>query len=130
MSDRPKAGAVVYAKDVARVSAFYAAVLGVVDVGREDGYVVVETAEYQLVVVAVPAPIAQDVVLATPPARRTETALKFSFPVDSIARSRAAAAQHGGQIDAPEREWQFLDDLVCDGEDPEGNVVQVRERVR
>lgn len=100
------------------------------DIRREEDHVILETPECQIVVPAIPASIAQDIVITSPPSRRTETPLKFAFPVGSIARSRAAVEQLAGQIDSPDHEWQFGDDRVCDGQDPEGNVFQLRERLR
>jgi predicted enzyme related to lactoylglutathione lyase len=129
VSDRSKVAVVIYAKDIVAVSEFYAAVLAAPDTRREEDHVVLETPECQLVVLAIPAPIAADIVITNPPSRRSETPLKLAFPVDSIAASRSTAAQHGGQIDPPDHEWQFGDDRVCDGHDPEGNVLQLRERL-
>jgi hypothetical protein len=130
VSDRAKVAVVIYAKDISRVSEFYAAVLEVGDVLREEDYVVLETPECQIVVLAIPEPMAADIAITIPPSRRVETPLKFGFPVDSIARSRDVAGGVGGQIDSADHEWQFHDDRVCDGHDPEGNVLQLRERLR
>jgi predicted enzyme related to lactoylglutathione lyase len=129
VSERAKVVVVIYAKDVVRVSDFYAAVLEVGDSRHEHDHVALETPECQIIVLAIPAAIAASIVITRPPGRRSETPLKVAFPVDSIARSRAVARMLGGQIDAPEHEWQFGSDLVCDGHDPEGNVLQLRERL-
>jgi predicted enzyme related to lactoylglutathione lyase len=126
----PRAGAVVYAKDVDRVSEFYAALLQVRPASQDEQYIRLETAAIQLVILAIPEPIARDIQISDPPQRRTQTPVKLVFGVDSIARLRTAAGRLGGQVDPPEREWQFGDDLVCDGCDPEGNVVQLRQRLR
>ena len=64
------------------------------------------------------------------PVRRADTPIKLVFTVASIEAARVLAAARGGQIDLPEREWQFREFRVCDGHDPEGNVVQLRERVQ
>jgi predicted enzyme related to lactoylglutathione lyase len=125
--DRANVAVVIYAVDIARVSDFYAAILHVEDLRREADHVVLETPGCQLVVLAIPASVAQDIVITSPPGRRTETPIKVSFPVESIAASRAMAGRLGGQIDSPPREWQFEGHTVCDGQDPEGNVLQLRE---
>jgi len=127
---RPKVAVVVYAKDISGVSEFYAAVLEITDIRREEDHIILEAPECQIVVLAIPASIAKDIVITSPSSRRTETPLKFAFPVGSIARSRAAVEHLAGQIDSPDHEWQFDDDHVCDGQDPEGNVFQLRERLR
>ncbi len=128
VSDQARFGAVVYAKDVSRISAFYAAVLGVDVAHHEDDHVILESPGCQLVVQAIPTSIAQSIVVNSPPTRRRDTPLKLVFPVDSITRVRAVADDLGGQIDSSEHEWHFQQDRVCDGCDPEGNVIQLRER--
>jgi predicted enzyme related to lactoylglutathione lyase len=130
MSDQPGAGAVVYAKDLARVSAFYAGVPGFTVAHSEADHVVLESPAMQLVIVAIPEHIAATIEVAEPPVRRTETPIKLVLAVASIDDMRAAAESRGGQLNPPEREWQFRGFRVCDGHDPEGNVVQFRERVR
>jgi predicted enzyme related to lactoylglutathione lyase len=128
VTDRVKMAVVIYAVDMSRVSDFYAAVLHAENIHREGDHVILETPESHLVVLAVPAPIAQDIVITSPPGRRTETPIKVAFPVDSIATSRAVAGRLGGQVDSPEHEWRFQESTVCDGHDPEGNVFQLRQR--
>jgi predicted enzyme related to lactoylglutathione lyase len=121
------AGAIVYAKDITRLSQFYAQVAGLEIVHQVDDHVVLESDAYELVVVAIPAATAARIVITTPPARRENTAFKLVLPVRSLAEARAAAAAAGGALNAPEREWDFQGARVCDGHDPEGNVVQFRE---
>jgi len=121
------AGAVVYAKDLSRVSAFYAAVVGLSVTHAEHDHVVLEAEAFQLVVHAIPAGIAASIDIADPPIRREGTALKLVFLVPSISTSRTLAAEHGGEVDPPEREWRFQSHRVCDGHDPEGNVIQLRK---
>jgi predicted enzyme related to lactoylglutathione lyase len=130
MSDQPGAGAIVYAKDLARVSAFYAGVPGFHVAHSEPDHVVLESPALQLVIVAIPEHIAESIAVADPPVLRTDTPIKLVFQVASIEAVRAAAASRGGELDPPESEWQFQGFRVCDGHDPEGNVVQFRERVR
>ena len=96
-------------------------------VGCRDGagHVLLERYGRRITVVAIPAAIARTIRIEDPPKRREDTALKLSFPVADIAASRVVAAEHGGVIDPPEREWEFRGERVCDGHDPEGNVIQV-----
>ena len=130
MTDQPKAGAVVYAKDLARVSAFYADVLRFELAHSEADHIVLESPAFQLVIVAIPVHIAESIDVAEPPVPRTDTPIKLVFPVPSIEAARAAAASRGGELNPTEREWQFHGFRICDGHDPEGNVVQFRERLR
>ena len=122
-------GAVVYAKDIDCVSQFYAGVVGLPVVQREPGYVLLESAGFQLSVVAMAPAIAAQITIASPPLRRENTAIKLCFAVQSLAGAREAAARLGGELNGPEREWEFQGGNVCDGHDPEGNVVQVRASV-
>jgi len=120
-------GASVYAKDLDRVRRFYEEVceLQLVEAGSE--FVALERGPIQLVIVRIPEQIAQTIEISVPPQRREDTALKLMFVVRSIANARQAAIELGGAIDGVEKEWKFRGMRVCDGHDPEGNVVQVRE---
>jgi predicted enzyme related to lactoylglutathione lyase len=126
MSDHEKAGAVLYAKDVPRVSAFYAGVAGMAVTHTEADHVVLESAALQLVVVAIPAAIAATIEIAQPAQRRTDTPIKLAFSVSSLDAAREAAPRLGGALNPVEREWIYQQHRVCDGHDPEGNVVQFR----
>ena len=121
-----RASAVIYAKNTASVSAFYAAVLGFEVSVSDEQYVVLESPPQQLVIVAIPKRIAESIEIASPPGRRENTPIKLAFFVASISVARAAAARFGGELNAPEREWQFQGFRVCDGHDPEGNVVELK----
>jgi catechol 2,3-dioxygenase-like lactoylglutathione lyase family enzyme len=123
-------GAVVYARDIARVSGFYAGILGMEETHREGDHIVLDSPTFQLVVVAIPEHIAASIELADPPIRRTDTPIKLVFTVPSIHVARTTARLLGGELNPPEREWQFQEFRVCDGHDPEGNVVQFRENAR
>ena len=122
-----RAGIVVYAKEVGRVAAFYAAVAGLDLVEATDGYVVLASDALEFVVVRIPDEIAGTIEVATPPVRRTETPLKPVLPVADIASARQRAPGLGGVVDPPAREWRWGDTTVCDGNDPEGNVFQLRD---
>ena len=112
--------AVVYVQDLAAMQAFYERVakLEVTEVG--DDYVVMQ----DLVLVALPD---AGLEVADPPVRREDTAVKLVFDVPTLAAARVRAAQLGGVVDPAANEWEFGDFTVCDGHDPEGNPVQLRE---
>lgn len=120
-------GAVVYAKNLALVQAFYQAVLNLEIESAEKDHVVLASPRFQLVILAVPEQIAASIEIESPPRRRTETPIKLVFEVKSISTAREVARLHGGELLAPEREWNFQGYRVCDGHDPEGNVVQFRQ---
>jgi predicted enzyme related to lactoylglutathione lyase len=123
------AAAVIYAKDVARVGVFYAKVAGLTLSQPEPGYASLESPALQLFIVAMNPGIAAQVHIAQPPVPREDTALKFIFPVASIADARPLAAEGGGVLKPAAAEWEFNGHRHCDGHDPEGNVFQLRERV-
>ena len=127
MSALITAGAVVCAKVVPRVAAFYRDVIGLAVTHSGHDYVVLESAQFQLVVHSIPAGIANSIEIADPPARRVDTAVKLIFLVPDISASRIMAAKLGGELDPTAREWRFQECRVCDGHDPEGNVIQLRE---
>jgi predicted enzyme related to lactoylglutathione lyase len=130
MSIALKPGAVVFAKDLQRVARFYERVLALAVVHAEVDHVVLESALQQIVIHAIPGPIAAGIHITVPPERREDTALKLFFAVDSIDALRSTAAALGGQIDPPARAWQARGFRAVDGHDPEGNVLQFRELLR
>lgn len=122
------AAAVIYAKDVARLGAFYADVAGLSIMHAEADHTSLESASLQLFIVAMNPAIAAKVQIAQPPVPRENTALKFIFPVTSLAAARKLAAEAGGSLKPASAEWAFNGYRHCDGCDPEGNVFQLRER--
>jgi predicted enzyme related to lactoylglutathione lyase len=129
MSHLEKAGAVLYAKDVDRVSAFYAGLAGMAVTHTEADHVVLESPVLQLIIVAIPAAVAATIDIADPPQRRTDTPIKLAFSIASLDAAREAAPRFGGELNPAEREWIYQQHRVCDAHDPEGNVVQFRVRV-
>jgi len=130
VSYEARSGAVLYVKDVERVAAYYAAVLGLQPGDRDDDHVVLESPQSQLVVLRIPKAIAASIEIAVPPVRRTRTPVKLVFFVPSLAAARVSAGAFGGVVDPVETEWMFQGFKVCDGHDPEGNVIQLREDTR
>jgi len=120
-------GAVLYAKDLGRVSEFYAAVAAMAVTESASGHVTMESNGFQLVVVAVPRHIAATIHVQSPPIRREATPIKLIFFVQSIEAAAAKVAQLGGQMNPAEQSWQFQGAAVLDGHDPEGNVFQLRQ---
>jgi predicted enzyme related to lactoylglutathione lyase len=120
--------AVIYAKDLDRVSAFYESVAGLAVTARQATYVVLSGDGFRLFVVAVPHWLSRDIVIGDPPARREDTPIKLVLPVASLAAAREVAPAYGGVVDPPDREGVFDGTRVCDGHDPEGNVLQLAEQ--
>jgi len=129
MTTLPKPGAVLFAKDISRVAAFYQALAGLEATYRDDSVVVLESEHQQLVVHALPEPFARSIQIASPPERRDDNAVKLVFPVRSVSEARDRAAQLGGELNREAAEFEFRGFRACDGVDPEGNVFQLRETV-
>jgi hypothetical protein len=90
-------------------------------------HIVLESETVELVIVAIPAEVASRIVIRTPPDKRENTAFKLVFAVPSLAAARAAAQANEGELYPPGKEWSFQGLRTCDGVDPEGNVIQLRE---
>ncbi|MEO8506675.1 MAG: VOC family protein [Betaproteobacteria bacterium] len=126
----PQTGLVIYAKDLRRVAAFYEGMLGIAPVHADDVFVTLELPGVQLVVHQIPPHIAADIVIGDPPAVREDTAIKPVLVVASLATARAAATMLGGALEDAACEWRHGDAVVCNGFDPEGNVVAFSARAR
>jgi catechol 2,3-dioxygenase-like lactoylglutathione lyase family enzyme len=120
------AAAVIYAKDLARLVEFYAALGLKVDEADHD-YAVLLGPGVELSIVPIPEPVASQIEIATPPQARTRTPLKLAFFVPSIEKSLEATRALGGRIKEDAKRWQFRGHALQDAIDPEGNVYQLRE---
>jgi predicted enzyme related to lactoylglutathione lyase len=129
MSEQPKFGAVIFAKDISRVAKFYTELLSMTIVHSAEDYMVLNSSGYPLVIHGIPQKIAASIEIATPPERRTETAIKLFFLVSSLTVLREQAIALGGRLNPKESEWEARGFRACDGHDPEGNVIQFREAV-
>jgi hypothetical protein len=127
MSEVDGAGisAVLYAKDVARLGAFYAAVTAPAAVHEAGDGVRFEYPGFALDLVRIPPHIADDLHIATPPERREDTPIKLTFPISDLDEARSAAAAAGGSIDGAESEWSHGGRVRVNGCDPEGNIFEV-----
>src|SRR4029453_18921127 len=119
--------AVLFAKGLDQVAAFYSNVLGLREANRDDDHILLESRGFQLVVHRIPRHAAAALDTSTPPVRRAAAAYKPVFFVQSLANVRAIANAHGGAMEPSDKEWSFNGVAVCDAVDPEGNVVQFRE---
>ena len=127
MGYESRTGAVLFAKNLDQVARFYSAVLGLSEADRADDHILLESPGFQLVVHRITGGGAAAGGIATPPARRAAAAFKPVFFVPSISRLRSVAKTHGGELESTAEQWSFNGVTVCDGLDPEGNVIQFRE---
>ena len=125
MSNPLRASAVIFAKDNARLARFYTEVLKARTIRAEPGYEVLQLADIELVIHAIPEHIANTFETASPPALREDASIKLAFPVVSLESTRKVVTSLGGV--AHGRSWQGEGFTACDVSDPEGNVLQLRE---
>lgn len=123
----PKPSVVIFVVDVSSLSRFYREVASMAVVQEDEAHVVLELSGFQLVIHALrggpqPAPEGQGQTLP-----REDSYMKVCLPVASLASARTKAAELGGFLGPPEQEWQALGFRACDGHDPEGNILQLRE---
>jgi predicted enzyme related to lactoylglutathione lyase len=124
-----KAAAVIYAKDLDRLVAFYAALGLKVDEAESD-FAVLLGAGLELSIVQIPKQVASEIAISTPPQARTRTPIKLAILVRSIDESLEATAALGGRVKEDAKRWQFRGHALQDAIDPEGNVYQLRERLK
>ena len=119
---------VVYVADLERCAAFYTEVCGLTVVAGDPGDFVTlaSDAGVELSLVLMPAEFAMPIPPAGPE-RRSDAAVKLSFPVTDLARARELAPTLGGLVDDVSTQWTFRGSVHCHGTDPEGNVVSFRQ---
>lgn len=126
MSGPARAGLFIYAKDLERLAHFYQSLLGMARAHATPDLVVLCSPDLQITVNAMPAHIAAQVEISSPPERRDSAAYKFFFTVPSLVQAAETAATLGGEV-LPEQ-WRGPGFVVRNAVDPEGNIFQVRER--
>jgi predicted enzyme related to lactoylglutathione lyase len=120
-----RAGALIYAKDLARLSGFYQRVLGMRVLKADAEHEVIESDDLQLVMHAIPAHIAASIVIASPPQPRAEQAIKLFFTVPSLREAAELAAALGGALFGETYAGPGFN--ARNGYDPEGNIFHLRE---
>lgn len=122
-----RAGALIYAKDLERLSMFYQRLLGMKLLKADDTLHVMESADFQLLIHAIPPHIAATFTIASPPEPREDSALKLFFTVESLASAASQASDMGGSVAGPV--WDGPGFRVQNAVDPEGNILQLRESI-
>jgi predicted enzyme related to lactoylglutathione lyase len=122
--------AVLYVKSLGLMTAFYERCLGMsVAESAEGDFAVLAGGGWELSLVAVPPAVAAAIVITDPPARRAAVPVKLAFEVAGIEMLRPDVAAAGGLVDPAGSAREFRGYRLVDAIDPEGNVVQLRERV-
>jgi predicted enzyme related to lactoylglutathione lyase len=120
----PKPSVVIFVADVRRVSAFYRQLASMTVDVDDESHVVLGMEGFQLVVHGLRG---EPAIPAASVRARENSYVKVCLPVASIAAARSIAAEYGGVIKPAAHEWIARGFRACDGHDPEGNVIQVRE---
>jgi predicted enzyme related to lactoylglutathione lyase len=118
--------AVLFVKDLRKVSTFYSKALGMKVTSSDEHHAVLSCGGFELVVHQIPKHIAATIVIRQPPERRVGGAIRLDYPVQDLEQSRRTARALGGGIDDQPPPWadsgaNFL------GHDPEGNQFGVRQ---
>lgn len=128
LANERQQGLVVFAKNKKRVSAFYRQTLSLRAEESESSHDLLRGGGYEIVVHAIPRKYASGIRIARPAVPREDRAFKPTFVVASLKAVRAAALKTGGYLKPAESTWHFRGCAVLDGWDPEGNVVQFKQR--
>lgn len=126
MPSLPTPSVVLFVANVGALTAFYESLASMKRVAGDADHAVLEIAGFQLVIHRLrsepePANLEGRVTV------REDSYTKVCLPVDSIAAARERASRLGGSIKPAKAEWEARGFRACDGHDPEGNVIQVRE---
>ena len=108
--------AILFAKNIDVMTAFYRDAVGLrlVPGKTTRGWIEFE----DLALHAIPDSIAAAIQIQSPPAARSDSAIKLVFEVADLTAARAHLEEHGAVM-REARPWG------CDGLDPEGNVFQI-----
>jgi catechol 2,3-dioxygenase-like lactoylglutathione lyase family enzyme len=112
-------GAILFAKDVPTLAAFYRDAFGFAVISESPTWVELGAGAATLGLHAIPKDVADAISITTPPTRRATTPIKLTFEVSMLTIAIAELTRHGAVMDAPSAFG------TCDGVDPEGNVFQI-----
>lgn len=114
----------LYVKDLERMKRFYSDMLGVKPINQDwtDVWATFDTGGARFALHAIPAEIAKNIAIESPPTPREKDPLKLIFEVKDVESERARLESLGIQI--LRRPWQKPGE-ACDAVDPEGNVFQI-----
>ncbi len=121
-------GLVVFVKNTKRVSAFYAQTLQLEVEESSPSHQLLRGGGYEVVIHAISRKYAAEIKISRPPQPRDETPFKPTFIVPDLEAVRQAAKATGGYLKPADAAWHFRGCTVLDGWDPEGNIVQFKQR--
>jgi predicted enzyme related to lactoylglutathione lyase len=124
------ASAVLYVKHLDSMRAFYERCFAMSPQQAGKRFCVLASSDWELSLVRIADHLAAAIVIATPPLRRADSPIKLAFDVADLDQVGALVVAAGGQIDPADAKWKFRGRLHLDCLDPEGNVLQLRQRIR
>jgi predicted enzyme related to lactoylglutathione lyase len=101
MSGPARTGILFYAKDLLAVSTFYEPVLGAKVLHEGAEHRVLQSADVQLIIHAIPPPYGDSIAIEVPPIARETQAIKPFFTVAKLDEAEAIVEQCGGIIWGP-----------------------------
>lgn len=113
--------AVLFVKDLAKVTRFYVNALQLTSVFADEYHSRLKCRDFELIVHQIPKHIADQIAIETPPTRRVWGAIRLDYPVQNLDESRRIAKSLGGGIDDAPPEWADRDTNFFLAYDPEGN---------
>jgi catechol 2,3-dioxygenase-like lactoylglutathione lyase family enzyme len=119
--------AMIYARDIKRMTAFYRDVMEFPVVRELDEWVELDAGDSRIALHAIPAAIAARIAIATPPQPRAETPIKLLFESTDLGALRARLRAIGLELPPRSSGGGSAPDHV-DGLDVEGNIFAARER--
>jgi predicted enzyme related to lactoylglutathione lyase len=116
--------AMLYVKDLERMKQFYGDMLGAKPTNRDwtDVWATFDTGGARFSLHAIPAEIAKQIEITSPPTPREKDPVKLIFEVKDVESERSRLESLG--IRMLRRPWQQPGE-ACDAVDPEGNVFQI-----
>lgn len=115
----------LYVKDFERMKRFYSDLLGVEPSNQSwtDVWATFDTGGIQFALHAIPADIAKNIEIRSPPVPREREPVKLIFEVTDLETELRRLESFGIQV--WRRPWQQTGE-ACDAVDPEGNIFQLR----
>jgi catechol 2,3-dioxygenase-like lactoylglutathione lyase family enzyme len=115
--------AMIFVKDVDRMTAFYRDGLGLRHLTEEssEGWAKFDAGGAELALHQIPEHIARDIEITDPPSAREDTPIKLVFETEDLEAARAHLSAQGAVMMEPANPRR------CDGLDPEGNVFTIRQ---
>jgi predicted enzyme related to lactoylglutathione lyase len=123
--------AVIYVKNLETMSLFYESVL---ELTRQEPlsneFCVLIGKKFTLSLVVMPEGIAPNFDAFNRPKRRSGSPIKLSFEVDEVEATLRTIGPLGGVTDELSTAWEWNGFRHLDFTDPEGNVVQIRQKMK